>query len=145
MSPWVHIQTNEAAYLTNRNSDLFDVPCIIKWSQAIKDDVPANKLPYIEPSSAPISWFDDIHTVVNRILLTAGDAEIFKDDITHFSKVLARGKADFKFVVQERGIHDDPFFDFLSSATPPAEKLGTLTPLIIDWLESGFNLVDSDI
>lgn len=147
MSPWVHIQTNEAAYLTNRNSDLFDVPCIIKWSRAIKDDVPVDNLnlPYIEPSSAPISWFDDIHTVVDRILVTAGEAEIFKDDITNFSKVLARGKANFKFVVQEHGIHDDPFFDFLSSATPPPEKLGTLTPLIIDWLESGFNLVDSDI
>ncbi|KIJ96222.1 hypothetical protein K443DRAFT_682448 [Laccaria amethystina LaAM-08-1] len=144
MSPWVHIHADDAAYSTNRDSDLLAPSFVLAFGQAIKDDVPISQRPYFQPSSAPSSWFDDIHTVVDRILLTAGDVEIFRDDITHFSKVLAKGKGHFRYVTQEHGIHDDPFYDFLFSETPAAEELGTLTPLIIDWLESGFSLVDPD-
>ena len=39
-----------------------------------------------------------------------------------------------KIVVQEKGVHNDPFFDFFAGE----KGLCALTPVILEWVAEGF-------
>ena len=41
---------------------------------------------------------------------------------------------DVTFVLQANGIHDDPYWDFVTHE----KDLGELTPQILDWLDEGY-------
>ena len=73
--------------------------------------------------------------------MTAGEAEIFRDDIIHFSQTLTRTKANFTFVLQENGVHDDPYIAYLCGQSLDDPK--SLSPVIIRWLRAG--ITDSNI
>jgi len=109
-------------------------------------------MPYVEPANAPPGWFDGLGHVVERVLMSAGDGELFRDDILRFSKVLEavpgddvkpksrKGKAkrlpelDFRFVLHG-GVHNDPFVDFMVKL--PESQLGGMTKVVVEWLKDG--------
>lgn len=102
---------------------------------------------YFDPLNAPSGWFDGIDGVIDRLLLTVGSEELFRDDVVALAQILRKSmnisngisttRADFTFSVQDGGVHNDPILDFMMDANPKKENLGSLTSLIVKWLMEG--------
>ncbi|KAF7326958.1 Abhydrolase-3 domain-containing protein [Mycena venus] len=117
--------------MTNRSSDKRST--ILKW-RAMLPRVPEADRAFMEAVRAPEGWFEGADKFVDRVLVTAGGAELMRDDIVAFGEALKKHHADTELVVQKDGIHDDMFLDFMVDE----KKLGSLTPLTIEWLAAGF-------
>ena len=71
---------------------------------------------------------------VRHMLISAGDSELLRDEIVYYGKRVEEHLKVTMIIVQENGIHGDPFFDLLVGV----ESSGSLTPAILNWLEEGF-------
>ncbi|KAJ7257170.1 Alpha/Beta hydrolase protein [Mycena haematopus] len=89
---------------------------------------------FAEPAKAPASWFEGVDGLVERVLVTAGAAECMHDDIVQVGERLKRHHPNVELVIQEGGLHDDMFLDFIVKE----KKLGTLTRRVVDWLAVGY-------
>ena len=68
---------------------------------------------YVELLKAPLGWFDSRDGIVDRVLVSVGDKEVDRDDVVSFGRVQLEGKTrGYEFVLQEGGVHDDPYFNF---------------------------------
>lgn len=137
MSPWVQLTGTEGTLTSNDDSDIIGTKCINIWGKDVLEGVPDSWLPYVEASRAPEFWFKGVDTVVERILITTGSAECFKDSIESFAKQICSVHGRATFWIQENGVHNDPFFDFLTKEA----KLGRMTPQILEWFATGFDEV----
>ncbi|KAF8803231.1 alpha/beta-hydrolase [Phlegmacium glaucopus] len=135
MSPWVCLKSTSSSFQSNSGTDIINGPKITIIANLVLADVPKHHLAYAEPADAPDSWFTGLDSVVDRILMTAGGAEMLRDDIVRFSQTLNRTTSDFTFVVQDEGVHDGPLIDHLSGQ--PIDDPRSLTPEIIRWLRAG--------
>ena len=134
MSPWVCLKSTSASFQSNSDRDIIGARQMSEWGHLVLADVPKHHLAYAEPANAPDSWFTGLDSVVDRILMTAGGAEIFVDDIIRFSQTLTRTK-DFTFAVQEKGVHVGPIIDHLSGQS--LDDPESHSPMIIRWLKAG--------
>jgi acetyl esterase/lipase len=137
MSPWLtllpHEESSQKSFDENATWDVVS-PSVLKDSgqgilSGIKD---TQHLKYIDSYFAPSGWYDDMGAVVKKMLITAGGHECMREDIIEFGKQV--DGPDVKVVVDEYGVHDDPFFDFIARE----KKLGELTPMIISWCHDAF-------
>lgn len=135
MSPWVCLKSTSTSMRSNLGTDIIGDPSNAIHADLVLADVPKQDLAYVEPANAPDSWFAGLNSVVDRILMTAGGAEIFIDDVMRFSKTLTRTKANLTFVVQDDGVHTGPFIDYLSGQSLDDSK--SLYSVIIRWLKAG--------
>jgi len=71
---------------------------------------------------------------VERVLITAGGAECLRDDIVGLAEAFKKHHGSTELVVQPNGLHEDMFLDFVLQE----KKLGSLTPLTVEWLAAGF-------
>lgn len=140
MSPWVCLRSTSSSCQSNSDTDIIDAHNISVFANLVLADVPNHHINYAEPANAPDSWFTGLDSVVDQILMTAGGAEIFIDDITRFSRTLTRTKGNLTFVVQEGGVHNGPFIDHLSGQSFDDPK--SLFPVIIRWLKTGITSSD---
>ncbi|KAG6901554.1 hypothetical protein C0995_010611 [Termitomyces sp. Mi166 len=134
MSPWVSLTGKTGSMITNDDSDVIGFETLTYWGRIVLDGIPGKYRPYIEPYYASEDWFAKLSTVVQRVLITAGDAECLRDEIVVFADRLGKQHPKVQFVVQKHGVHNDPYFDFLW----PEKIKGELTPLILDFFLSGF-------
>lgn len=134
MSPWISLRSKTGSMLTNDDSDILGIACLTYWGREVLYGLPESQRAYLEPVFAPDAWFEKIRTVVDRVLITAGDAECLRDEITLFAKQISKHHDSTQFVIQKYGVHNDPFLDFLTMES----KLGELTPLIVEWFAAGF-------
>ncbi|KAG6880984.1 hypothetical protein C0993_003348 [Termitomyces sp. T159_Od127] len=134
MSPWVSLTGKTGSMLTNGDSDVLGIEALSYWGRIVLDGVPEKYRPYLEPYYAPENWFADLSTIVRRVLITAGDAECLRDDIVVFADRLRKKFPELQFVLQDYGVHNDPYFDFLW----PEKVKGVLTPMILDFFMAGF-------
>lgn len=104
------------------------------WGRQILAGSPESNGAFIQPAKAPESWFAGVNGVVDRVLITAGGAECLHDDIVEFGQRLKTHHRNVELVVQKGGLHDDPLLDFFTRE----KKLGSITPLVVDWIASGF-------
>jgi len=88
---------------------------------------------------APEWWFDGVERLVERVLVTAGSAECLQDDIVAVGEAIKKHHPNTEVVVQAGGLHEDPYLDFMVGES----KLGSLTPLIVEWLAAGFTAESS--
>ncbi|KAJ8516182.1 hypothetical protein ONZ45_g6475 [Pleurotus djamor] len=150
ISPWVTLTADTGSHYKFSSSDILAQPTLRHWGALVKRDIPSSLRPiseaYIEAVKAPEGWWDGLmDKVVERVLVTAGGQECLKEDIVDFVKVLESGKVkgkrgDFKFVLQNGGVHNDMFMDFLAGASEEhPERVGDLTKMIIEWLAEGYN------
>ena len=123
----------------NDDSDIIGPKCINIWGNQVLDGIPDPQLPYIEASNAPDTWFKSLDTVVERVLITAGSAECLRDSIEALAKRICDVHDGATFWIQENGVHNDPYFDFLTKQ----KKLGKLTLQILEWFVDGFRVQDS--
>ncbi|KAJ8514914.1 hypothetical protein ONZ45_g7599 [Pleurotus djamor] len=136
ISPWVSLNAQGGSHIQHANSDVIEPRRVHAWSQNLLADVPDSQRPYVEPSAAPEDWYAGIDKVVDRILITAGGQECLRDDIVEFEGKLKKHHSDLCLVVQKGGVHNEVFMDFFAKEP----KLGDATPLVIDWLASGYGV-----
>jgi len=134
MSPWTRLVNGKGSRLQiNDGKDIIPFLTGVYWGSKVLDGAKPSAIPYLEASSAPEDWLQGIDKYVKRILITVGDIELLRDDIVDYGKHVEKYLEDTTIIVQENGIHADPFLDFLVGE----KKLGSLTPQILDWLEEG--------
>ncbi|KAJ3893558.1 Alpha/Beta hydrolase protein, partial [Lentinula edodes] len=151
ISPWVSLSNPDQWGPTFRSKD-YDVAVYKNLQEAgeryvntisnIKNKIDdlSQVVPYAEPVLAPDNWYSDLHnTVVDRILVTAGKEERLSDQIqVFFEQKIRPHYSDAILLVQDGGIHDDVFMDFLFSDTPLENGL---TPVVLEWIAKGFRTV----
>ncbi|KAF8968820.1 Alpha/Beta hydrolase protein [Flammula alnicola] len=138
MSPWVRmLDTEDQCLKTDREGrgDFLTRHTGLYWAGKVLHGVPKSALPYIDANTAPEDWLKGVDKYVKRILISAGSAEVLRDEIIKYSKTMEKYHKNATTVLQENGIHVDPLFDFLTEE----KDLGKLTPLILDWLDEGFS------
>ena len=139
MSPLVTMESSTESFTNPHTKDIFVGPNVLYWSRQYAFDVPLDQMPYITPLAAAQhpTWFAGLSRVVKGVLISAGEEERFKDDIVAFAEGLTqhteKGPVEVRFELQEGGVHDDPFYDFMLGGDP--KDVGSLTPLIVGWLK----------
>ncbi|KAJ7777340.1 Alpha/Beta hydrolase protein [Mycena metata] len=134
ISPWVCLTADSKSYTENDGNDMVRKKTLEAWGREILSGFPKDYGAFSEPAKAPDSWFEGAPRIVERVLITAGDAECMRDDIVEFSATFKKHHSDTEFVVQKGGLHEDMYLDFFVKE----RKLGSLTPLIVEWLAAGF-------
>ncbi|KAF9481608.1 alpha/beta-hydrolase [Pholiota conissans] len=138
MSPWVRLRDTPAKVLeTDREGrgDFLTRRAGMYWANKVLDGVPESAYPYLDANTAPDDWLRGMDKCVKRILISAGSAEVLRDEIIKYAKTVEKLHKETTTVIQENGIHVDPFFDFLVQE----KDLGKLTPTILNWLDEGFH------
>ena len=118
----------------NDASDIIGPKCINIWASEVLEGVSDSQLPYLEPSSAPDSWFKSVDTVVERVLITAGSAECLRDSIEVFAKQICSIHDGATFRMLENGVHNEPYFEFICKKV----EFWNITPQILEWFATGF-------
>jgi len=121
---------------SNDRNDIIGTKCINIWGHQVLDGVPDSQLPYIEAAKAPESWFKEMDTAVERVLITTGSAECLRDSIEVFAKRICSVHSGATYWMQQNGVHNDPYFDFFSKE----KVLGKMTSQILEWLAVGFSM-----
>ncbi|KAG6883608.1 hypothetical protein C0993_005183 [Termitomyces sp. T159_Od127] len=135
MSPWVSLTGDTGSHLINDSLDIVGAKTFAYCGRKVLEDVPDSLRVYLEMSKVPDTWFKGIDKLVNRILVTAGGVECLRDDIIQVSHKLSQNHSNVRLIVQENGVHDDPFFDFFAGEM----NLCDLTPKILGWLRQALN------
>lgn len=138
MSPWVSLTGDTGSHSINDQNDVMSAKTFAYTGGKVLAGIPESQLPYLEPGKASHSWFAGIDRLIGRILVTAGSAECLRDDIDKFAEQLSSHHSGVTFIVQDNGVHTDPFYDFL---VPGEKNICSLTPRILKWLAEGFHEV----
>jgi len=138
MSPWTRmLDTPDHCLKTDREGkgDFLTRQTGLYWASKVLDGVPKSAYPYLNANTAPKEWLDGVDKHIKRILITAGEMEVLRDEIIKYSKVMEIYHPNTTTIMHENGIHIDPLFDFLVGD----DAKGTLTPKILEWLDEGFS------
>ncbi|KAH9476808.1 Acetyl-hydrolase [Psilocybe cubensis] len=142
MSPWLYLRVRKGVKSYSENEKWDVIAPTSKFTEfgdrvlaGLSDDA---ILPYIDAASAPPGWYSNAESIVDRVLITGGGKECIRDDIVEFGEAFCKEHSGAQLVIDEYGVHDDPFYDFLVGE----KKLSELTPKILQWLAEGFKLSD---
>ncbi|KAJ7153515.1 Alpha/Beta hydrolase protein [Mycena crocata] len=134
ISPWTGLTHPSKSHTENDGLDVLNKKSCAKFARAILAGVPETNRVFVDAGLAPEWWFKGVDRVVDRVLITAGSAEILRDDIVSFAEAFKKHHVNAQLVVQKGGLHEDMFLDFLVNE----KRVGTLTPLTVEWLAAGF-------
>ncbi|KAJ7199782.1 Alpha/Beta hydrolase protein [Mycena pura] len=135
ISPWVSLSGTSKSHRENDGRDIISRSSLTAMGAQILKDVPATDIAFIEAVRAPESWFDGVGRCVDRVMITAGGAEILRDDIIAFGEAFKRHHEKTELVVQKGGLHVDVLFEALLGE----KAAGSVAPLTIEWLAAGFS------
>ncbi|KAJ7042812.1 Alpha/Beta hydrolase protein [Mycena alexandri] len=136
ISPWTNLSADSESHNGNQGLDYLDKAALTKWGAQILADVPEADRAFAEAVRAPEEWFQGVEGLVDRVLVTGGGAELLRDDIVVVGEMLKKHHPKTELVIQENGLHEDVYLDFAVGE----KKLGSLTPLVIEWLAAGFKV-----
>lgn len=140
MSPWVSLLADPtfSSFKSNDKIDMVDSKTLRVWGERVLAPVAEKDLVYIDPINAPVKadWFQGLERVVDRILITTGSKECLRDPDEALSAELRKQHEKVQFIVQENGLHDDPYLDFNAGE----KNVGVLTPLLVEWIAEGSKL-----
>lgn len=133
MSPWVRLVDKDRQYVYSYDykGDMMAGKPINYWGTEVLQNAPKDAIPYLEPNSAPPMWLNGVDRCVKRVLISAGGVECLRDEIIRYQDRFQEHHKDVTFILQANGVHDDPYWDFLTQE----RDLGELTPQILDWLD----------
>ncbi|KAF7321034.1 Abhydrolase-3 domain-containing protein [Mycena chlorophos] len=135
ISPWTSLSATSNSHKENDGKDFLSLPTIKAWGAEILKGFPPEHAAFAEAVRAPADWFVGSESVFQRVLISAGGAEVLRDDIVEFAETFKKQHKETEFVLQENGLHEDMFLDFMFNE----KKVGTLTPLTVAWLAAGFS------
>lgn len=84
LSPWGDFGHSSNAYTRNQYKDSWNGPVLSKCAQTFLGDAKPDE--YNQPFHAPASWWSDLPSKVEDILITGGSEEVMVDDIERFAK-----------------------------------------------------------
>jgi acetyl esterase/lipase len=134
ISPWLNLSADSKSHTENDGRDIVSPGTFTAWGAQILADVPETDRAFAEPVRAPEWWFKGADALVERVLITAGGAELLRDDIVAVGEAFKKHHPNAEVVVQKYGLHDDMYLDFMLKE----KKLSSLTPLTVEWLAAGF-------
>nr|GAT58282.1 alpha/beta hydrolase fold protein [Mycena chlorophos] len=134
ISPWVSLTASSPSNFANDGKDYLPRLTTLVMGTLTLAHVPADQRVFAEAVRAPADWFSGAKRVFERVLITAGSAELLWDDIMAFAEAFKKQHRRAELVVQPNGLHEDMFLDFMVGAKP-----GVLTPAIVEWLAAGFS------
>jgi acetyl esterase/lipase len=134
ISPWTNLSTDSKSHTENEGRDFLSKDALARWGAQILADVHETDGIFVETVRAPEWWFKGAGALVDRILITAGGAELLRDDIVVVGEALKKHHPNVELVVQKDGLHEDMYLDFVLGE----KKLSSLTPLTVEWLAAGF-------
>ncbi|KAJ7619279.1 Alpha/Beta hydrolase protein [Roridomyces roridus] len=139
ISPWTNLTADSPSHSQNGSFDSVGPTTLSDWGSRTKDAMtdPEREAPFVEAVRAPEGWFAGIDKLVERVLVTAGGVESLRDDVVLVGEMLKKEIPGTEVVVQPGGMHEDMYLDF--SAKEDLGRLGTLTPLIVEWVAAGFH------
>ncbi|PBK63085.1 alpha/beta-hydrolase [Armillaria solidipes] len=142
-SPWVSPSGDIGmGPASNNKTDVIAANTYRTWGEIPLKDVPEVDLAFMEPSKAPKTWFSGIEKLVERILVTSGEAECITDSHVKFHEEhLKEQHPDVKFVVQKDGVHDSVLFELALEKRPMQELAG----VIVDWVAEVFGEGSSEV
>ncbi|KAJ7626292.1 hypothetical protein DFH06DRAFT_1339433 [Mycena polygramma] len=117
ISPGVSLSANSKSHRENDGIDFLTKKVLANWGKQVLSRFPKVDATFSEPMNASDSWFVGAERFVERVL----------------SRPVERS-ACAELVVQKGGLHEDMLLDFNAKET----NLGSLTPLIIEWMAAGF-------
>ncbi|KAJ7756241.1 Alpha/Beta hydrolase protein [Mycena metata] len=135
ISPWTNLSGDSESHTENNGRDYISKDPFTLWGAQILADVPEACIAYVEAVRAPEGWFQGVDALVERVLVTAGGAELLRDDVVVVGEALKKHHPKTELVVQKNGLHEDLYLDFAAGE----KKLGNLTPLTVEWLAAGFS------
>lgn len=135
MSPWTTFSMDSPSVKANAHSDLFPVSASQEYSKHILAHFTSQPStnPFTSPVDAPEGWFKGLDSLVDRVLIAAGSKELFCDDIKRLAEVLKKEKPNLTLVVEDGGVHNDPYIDFMLKMKP----IGSMTSLVVPWYAEG--------
>jgi len=136
MSPWTLLAGSTGSRTSNDASDVVGAGTFAYCGRKVLAGAPDSSRVYLEASKVPDQWFAGVEGLVERVFVSAGDAECLRDDIAEVVGRLSTHHSRVTFVLQRGGVHNDPFFDFLARES----RVGDLTRQILDWVAEGFIL-----
>ncbi|KAJ3721696.1 Alpha/Beta hydrolase protein [Lentinula raphanica] len=150
MSPWVSLCNSEqwGSSIQTKDDDIIVHKTGRSWGNIYINNIPngndsdvslSQLLPYADPISAPSGWYSSLPTIVDRIFVSAGKEERLLDPVQTFFNTKVQpyfGSTKGTLILQDGGIHDDPFLDF-AVADEPLEN--SLTAVILGWIAEGFS------
>jgi len=135
MSPWLSLSGGASgSHLVNDTTDVIGSRTFAYCGRKVLAGVPESSRAYLEAAKAPDGWFEGVERLVDRVLITAGARECLKDDISAFARKFGAHHPGTEFIVQEDGVHNDAYYDFL---VRERTNMSNLTPLIVEWLAQG--------
>jgi acetyl esterase/lipase len=134
ISPWLNLSADSKSHTENDGRDFLSKDALAHWGAQILADVHEMDRIFVEAVRAPEWWFKGADALVDRMLITAGGAELLRDDIVVVGEAFKKHHPNVELVLQKDGLHEDVYLDFLLGE----KKLGSLTPLTVEWLAAGF-------
>ncbi|KAJ7852125.1 Alpha/Beta hydrolase protein [Mycena leptocephala] len=134
VSPWASLTADSKSCIEFDGIDTMTRDALRQAGAEILSGFSDDENAFGEPAKASALWFKGVDEVVERVLITAGATECMRDDIVQVSNQLKGHHQNVQLVVQNGGLHDDMFLDFMVKE----KKLGTLTPLVVNWFAAGF-------
>ncbi|KAK1218000.1 hypothetical protein PQX77_019331 [Marasmius sp. AFHP31] len=135
LSPWVSFRDDDGTHALRESTDLISVRSILEFGDYVLRDVPPQQECYVELLKTPESWWAGLDSKIERMLLVAGGDECFKEDIMQISGNIKKYHADAVLLIQQYGVHVEPYVDFLVGE----KRLQTVTGDIVEWLVAGFS------
>jgi acetyl esterase/lipase len=134
MSPWLNLNAVGGSFEENSHKDILPRKTYQDWGRIVLSPIPREHHNYIDSHTTPPAWFDGISTLVDRILVTAGDSECMRTDIvTLANEILGKHHDNVKLIVQENGVHIEPIFGFTGK-----NGKGEITATLVQWFKEGF-------
>jgi acetyl esterase/lipase len=135
ISPWTNLSADSQSHFENEGRDWLRHAGVKDWGAQVLAGVPEADRPFAEPVRAPEGWFAGADALVDRVLVTAGGAELLRDDIVAFAEAFKKHHANVKLVVQKGGTHEDVLMDFAAKE----ERTSAMASLSVEWLAAGFD------
>ncbi|KAI8721551.1 Abhydrolase-3 domain-containing protein [Fusarium sp. LHS14.1] len=113
VSPWVTRHTNDASYMENSWIDMLSGPTVDKCTKELLGDTPTDES-YDKsailacPLDGGKSWMKGITSILDRMYVTVGSHEVFRDQAAAFAHEVqySNPELNVQFALQTRQAHD---------------------------------------
>ncbi|THU95609.1 alpha/beta-hydrolase [Dendrothele bispora CBS 962.96] len=133
MSPWISISGEGGNQSAHDKTDVISAGSLQELSKYLLKDVPPEQICYLEALKASESWFNGLDQIVEKVIITCGDAECMFEEITAFEKKLSRHLKATKLLVLKNGVHIEPCVDFYLKEEP-----NKATIEVMEWFAQGY-------
>jgi acetyl esterase/lipase len=112
ISPWVSYSVDAPSYVRNEGKDVILSRSYKFMADLVRLGVTPELEHYVEPATAPASWWSGLDGVYPRILITTGEHECLFDQVIDASSVIGQHVKDTTTVVEPGGVHEDMIIKF---------------------------------